>query len=316
MSTLGNALRMFAMLKSGRKLKVKEIAYELEVSEKQVKRYKEVLSEFFYIESKPGVDGGYILKDAYIPIKELLDEHEINLLKYAIDTLEDFSLETNKELKKAIDKINYSIEKTRSSNNDNYNSIIPYGRSIPINKDLQEMINSIFDALISNKEIFIEYLGNNGEVSSRTIQPYKIFSFKGEQYLVANCVLKNQIRYFKLVRIKKYNVSNKTFEKTLDVDKLIENNKKNSIGIFGGKKYNLVLEIMPPMANTIKEKLWVDNQEIVELENGKILFKATMEGLPEILSWILSMREYVKIIEPTEIKEEVKLSVEKIIKNL
>lgn len=316
MSTLGNALRMFAMLKSGRKLKVKEIADELEVSEKQVKRYKEVLSEFFYIESKPGVDGGYILKDAYIPIKELLDEHEINLLKYAIDTLEDFSLETNKELKKAIDKINYSIEKTRSSNNDNYNSIIPYGRSIPINKDLQEMINSIFDALISNKEIFIEYLGNNGEVSSRTIQPYKIFSFKGEQYLVANCVLKNQIRYFKLVRIKKYNVSNKTFEKTLDVDKLIENNKKNSIGIFGGKKYNLVLEIMPPMANTIKEKLWVDNQEIVELENGKILFKATMEGLPEILSWILSMREYVKIIEPTEIKEEVKLSVEKIIKNL
>lgn len=316
MSTLGNALRMFAMLKSGRKIKVKEIADELEVSEKQVKRYKEVLSEFFFIESKPGVDGGYILRDSYIPIKELLDEHEINLLKYAVDTLEDFSLETNKELKRAIEKINYSIEKTQISNNENYNSIIPYGRSLPMNKNLQEMIDVIFEAIISSREVFIEYLGNNGELSSRTIQPYKIFSFKGEQYLIAKCVLKNQIRYFKLIRIKKYIISNKTFKKTLDVDKLIENNKKNSIGIFGGKKYNLVLEIMPPMANTIKEKIWVDNQEIIELENGKILFKAIMEGLPEILSWILSMREYVKIIEPIEIKEEVKLSVEKIMKNL
>lgn len=70
------------------------------------------------------------------------------------------------------------------------------------------------------------------------------------------------------------------------------------------------------MANTIKEKIWVDNQEVIELENGKILFKATMEGLPEIISWILSMREYVKIIEPLEIKEEVRLSVQKIINNL
>ncbi|MFQ7565025.1 MAG: helix-turn-helix transcriptional regulator, partial [Clostridium perfringens] len=199
MSTLGNTLRMLMMLRSGRKLKVKEIAEELEVSEKQVKRYKEALSEFFYIESKSGIDGGYILRDKYIPIKELLDEHEINLLKYSIDALEDFSLESNKDLKRAIDKINYSIEKGHNSNNEKTNSIIPYGRSLPINNKLQEMIDVIFEAIISNKEVFIEYSGNNGEVSKRTIQPYKIFTFKGEQYVIANCLSKNQVRYFKLI---------------------------------------------------------------------------------------------------------------------
>ena len=209
MSTLGNTLRMLMMLRSGRKLKVKEIAEELEVSEKQVKRYKEALSEFFYIESKSGIDGGYILRDKYIPIKELLDEHEINLLKYSIDALEDFSLESNKDLKRAIDKINYSIEKGHNSNNEKTNSIIPYGRSLPINNKLQEMIDVIFEAIISNKEVFIEYSGNNGEVSKRTIQPYKIFTFKGEQYVIANCLSKNQVRYFKLIRIKGYHISNK-----------------------------------------------------------------------------------------------------------
>ncbi|WP_243455368.1 helix-turn-helix transcriptional regulator [Clostridium perfringens] len=220
MSTLGNTLRMLMMLRSGRKLKVKEIAEELEVSEKQVKRYKEALSEFFYIESKSGIDGGYILRDKYIPIKELLDEHEINLLKYSIDALEDFSLESNKDLKRAIDKINYSIEKGHNSNNEKTNSIIPYGRSLPINNKLQEMIDVIFEAIISNKEVFIEYSGNNGEISKRTIQPYKIFTFKGEQYVIANCLSKNQVRYFKLIRIKGYHISNKIFKKTLDVDKL------------------------------------------------------------------------------------------------
>ena len=150
MSTLGNTLRMLMMLRSGRKLKVKEIAEELEVSEKQVKRYKEALSEFFYIESKSGIDGGYILRDKYIPIKELLDEHEINLLKYSIDALEDFSLESNKDLKRAIDKINYSIEKGHNSNNEKTNSIIPYGRSLPINNELQKM-----KFLLSTVEIMV-----------------------------------------------------------------------------------------------------------------------------------------------------------------
>ena len=235
MSTLGNTLRMLMMLRSGRKLKVKEIAEELEVSEKQVKRYKEALSEFFYIESRSGIDGGYILRDKYVPIKELLDEHEINLLKYSIDALEDFSLESNKDLKRVIDKINYSIEKGHNFNNEKTNSIIPYGRSLPINNKLQEMIDVIFEAIISNKEVFIEYSGNNGEVSKRTIQPYKIFTFKGEQYVIANCLSKNQVRYFKLIRIKGYHISNKIFKKTLDVDKLIETIRKIALGYLEAK---------------------------------------------------------------------------------
>ena len=49
MSTLGNTLRMLMMLRSGRKLKVKEIAEELEVSEKQVKRYKEAFRNWWRI---------------------------------------------------------------------------------------------------------------------------------------------------------------------------------------------------------------------------------------------------------------------------
>lgn len=316
MSKLGNTLKMLMMLKSGRKLNVKDIAEKLEVSERQVKIYKDELSRFLYIESKPGVNGGYILKDNYIPIKELLSENEIRLLKYSIDSLEDFSLENNKELKKAIDKINYSIDKCGDTIDYGENSIIPYGRSINVDSKFQKMLDEIFEAIILNREIFIEYLGNNGLLSRRTIQPYKMFTFKGEKYLIANCLSRSQLRYFKLVRIKKYTISNKIFEKNLDVDNVIENNKRNSIGIFGGNKYKLILEIKPPMANTIKEKIWVDNQIIKELEDGKILFEATMEGLPEILSWILSMREYVKIIEPKEVKEEVKKSIKIMFENL
>lgn len=70
------------------------------------------------------------------------------------------------------------------------------------------------------------------------------------------------------------------------------------------------------MANTISERIWVDNQVITELENGSILFEATMKGGPEIISWILSMQSYVEVRDPQSLKVKLKEELEKMIKNL
>ena len=65
---LGNLLKMWFMLLDGRVRQIKDIARELEVSERQVKRYKEELAVYVDIESITGKYGGYRLRETYIPL--------------------------------------------------------------------------------------------------------------------------------------------------------------------------------------------------------------------------------------------------------
>lgn len=316
MGNLNNTLKMLFMLKSGGIIKAKDIASRLEVDEKQVRRYKENLDEFFDIQSISGKNGGYKLNATYFPFKEVLAEEEVILLKEAISSLDANYLENNPKLLKAIEKINYTIF-NNEDNEDSCEQIIPYSRVRKLEKDLKKVSEDIYKNILDNQEVIIEYKDNNGESTERRVQPYQFITYKGEKYLVAFCLLRNQIRFFKLRRISDYKITSKKFEKVIDVKKLLEDYKKNSIGIFGGKKYNLKLEIEYPMANTIKERIWVENQEVDDTTfQDRIIFKAFMTGGPEIVSWILSMGTCVKVIEPEELKQDIHKKLEEMIKNI
>lgn len=313
MSSLSNTIKMLFMLKEGKIIKKKEIAYNLEVSEKQVSRYKEALQDIFQIETINGPNGGYKLLDQYFPFKEVLTEEETTLLKIVVHNLNEGSEIEDKKLEKAIDKINYSIIK---GDNTSYSQIIPYSKIRFTDDNFIKKQRDIYESMLTSKKIIINYKGNNGLETRREVDPYKIITYKGEGYLVAYCNLKNDIRFFKLIRISEYIITSRIFIKNIDIEKVLEEYKEKNMGIYFGEEINIILEISPPMANTIKERLWVDNQEIIEIENGKIIFKAIMKNSPEIKSWILSMQSYVKIIEPISLKEEIREILNKILVNL
>ena len=315
MGHLENCLKMIYLLRTNNRIKKKELAERLEVSERQIKRYKEALDPYFDIEEKAGIYGGYKLidDDGYFPIKNLLTEHEIYLIKDFIQSIDSNFLEGNEELANAISKINFTF-----GNDSNLlsNSIIPYSRVKPMKKEDENKVLCISKSILEEIEIIINYKGNNdNSPKERRIQPYKLITYKGEKYLVAFCLLKNDIRFFKLSRIIDFKCTTIKFEKKIDINKILKEQRKNSIGIFGGKEYKLKLKIAPPMANTIAERIWVDNQKITYLDDGKIIFQATMKGGPEISSWILSMGESVQIIEPLELKEKIKDILRKMINN-
>lgn len=313
MSNLRNTLQILFLLKEGRKIKVKEIAERLEVSEKQVKRYKEILQDFFDIESIPGCDGGYIMKECFFPFHEIFKNEELMLLKYAVSTLDT---KNNKEISKIIDKLDNNIIRS-DKQTATYEELWSYSQVNGIEEKLIKTLHDINLAIFQHKIINIDYRDNNGRESNRDIEPYKYLTYKGEKYLVANCLLRNEIRFFKVRRIISYRVSIKGFNKTIDIDKYIRKQKEQGLGIYNeGKACNLVLEIKNPIANTIKERTWIENQEIEENEDGSIIFKAKVFKGAELTSWILGMREFVKILEPESLKNEVKEELKKMLDNI
>ena len=313
MGNLNNSLKMLFILKSRGLVKIKDLADELEVSSKQITRYKETLDEFFDIESITGKNGGYRLRDTYFPFKEILTEQEVHLIKEAVLSIDSSLLQNNPDLNKAIEKINYTILNDDNSSS-NYESIIPYSRIKKNDEKFKEIEDKLYSSIFGSEEAVISYKDNSGKITERTICPYQFIVYKGEKYLVAFCLLRNQIRFFKIRRIINCRLTDKKFKKDIDVKKVISDYRKNSIGIFGGEEYDLELEIKYPMANTIKERLWVDNQEVDETKyKDRIIFKAKMKGGPEIISWILSMGDCVKIIKPLKLKEEIHKKLENMI---
>ncbi|MEQ8198536.1 MAG: WYL domain-containing protein [Clostridiaceae bacterium] len=315
MSELRNLLQMLLILKRGGKVKAKIIAEKLEVKERQIRRYKETLDEFFDIESIAGPDGGYRLNQGYFPFKEILTEEEIMNIKFAISALDSFNIKDNEKLSKAIEKINFSILNNESKMNIS-EYIIPYSVPNKFTEEIVKLKDELYGAILGRRVVHIEYRDNSGNISEREVEPLKYLIYKGEFYLAANCLLRNELRYFKLARIISCQVSNRKVQYSGDIDEILKNQEKNSLGIFGGDEYNLALEIKPPLANTVRERLWVENQIIDELPDGRIIFKAKMKGGPELISWVLSMGESVKILEPQELKNKVKEKLGKMINNL
>ena len=307
MGNLENTLMMLLKLKKGNIVKKSELAKELGVSEKQISRYKKALDELFTIESIPGPTGGYKLIDSYFPFKELLTEDELLLLQYYAKSIQYID---NSKLARALDKINYSI---LNGNNQSTAEIIPFSRIK--NSNLNEMQAKAYESILYKYEIIIEYKSNQGLCTKRRIHPYKLFIYKGEYYILAKCLMKDKIRYFKLVRIKDMIVTSTKFDDDFDADTYLKKVQNNSLGIFNEKEYKLKMIVHPPMANTVSERIWVDNQIITELDDGSILFEATMKGGPEIISWIFSLRIYAEVIEPDFLKRELQEELEKMIKN-
>lgn len=313
MSNLRNTLQMLFLLKEGRKIKVKEIAERLEVGEKQVKRYKEILQDFFDIESIPGCDGGYVMREYHFPFHQIFKSEELMLLKYAVSALDT---KDTKEISKIIDKLDNDIIRG-DRENALYEELWSYSQVNGIDEKLIKTLDDVTLAILQSKVINITYRDNGGKVSNRDIEPYKYLVYKGEKYLVANCLLRNDIRYFKVRRIVDYRVSIKSFNRSIDINKYIDEQRKKGLGIYNqGEKCDLVLEIKNPIANTIKERNWIENQEIEENKDGSIIFKATVFKGAELTSWILGMREFVKILEPESLKNEIKEELKKMLDNI
>ncbi|MDR3597940.1 MAG: WYL domain-containing protein [Clostridium sp.] len=311
MDGLGNILKMIFILKTKKKVKIKSLADELDVSERQVRRYKNEIDKYFNIESITGSDGGYTLIDDYFPFKDVLTENEISKLKFLINSL---NYENSSELMEIVDKLNLRILKNEKNYLHN-EEVIHYSKPKLKLEEITKIYNKISSAIENRNEIILEYCDNHGNCSRRKVQPHKLLLFRGEYYLVSTCLLRNEIRYFKLTRIKEYIITGFIFERNIDIDEFLKEQEENNIGIYNGKEIDLELEITPPMANTIKERIWVDNQEIIEKNDGKIIYKARIKKGPEVISWILSMSDCVKVVSPESLRIEIKEKVEKILGN-
>ena len=310
MGKVNNALRMLAILRSRRKVTRRELSEELEVGIREITRYKEALEySGVTITEVKGRYGGYILEDKdYLLNLELSNLEELSLIK-AKEYLKDQGLHFYNDLSNAIEK----IKATRPKANEDINEEI-YSKGIKIRANQEEESNkwlTINDGIINSKKIRITYTNSRGEDSERVIHPYKLYTYYGSNYFVGFCEDKQELRQFKLVRIKNIDLLNEKFDKP-DFD--LKEYLSQTIGIFKDKSYDIKLKIEYPYAQGFKEYCWVDNEEVEDhINEGFIIYRATVEGKTQVIPWIMGMGTSCEVLESADLKEDIIAAFEEVL---
>lgn len=313
MGQLGNMIKMLILLKSRGKMKASELAEEIEVGERMIRRYKDEFEQAgIYIGSMRGQYGGYYLEDENFIFNLNLSTGEFAALHMANEHLNSTGFIFMKEYRDALDKINATLTGRSSISRDKY--LIDIGKpnmDIDVEKKKYTDLNAAF---ITRNKVKIKYFSLTGEgsISERIVQPYVFFMYKGFWYMAAYCENRRRVLDFKLSRIMDYKILDDKYDISEDFD-LNGYMEANSMGIFNQKEYDVKLRIEHPMATLVKETVIVENQNIIyNEEDNSIIFEATMRGLPEIISWILSMGDRVTVLEPEELRLEVEKEVIKL----
>lgn len=313
MSKAANMLKMLMLLRVRDKMKIEQLSDKLEVKPRQVRKYKDELEQVgVHIGSERGRYGGYFIERDNNILNLGIDEQEYSILKNAETILKQNNFMFSDEYQLVLDKINSNLKQQETSKNI---SELVLQSSPNINqkeeKDKYEMMQ---EAIVSEQKLEMDYFSLSSGLNKRILRPYAIYIYQGFWYVMGHCELRDEIRQFKLTRIKEFKILDESFEKPKDFS--LSNYLENTVGIiYDQEQFNVKLEIDFPMSIKVSERVWVDNQKISFREDNSIIFEAEMTGLDDLVNWVLSMGSAVKVIEPEKLKERVNEEAAKILEN-
>ncbi len=169
-----------------------------------------------------------------------------------------------------------------------------------------EHLREISRCIRNSKTIVVDYDSfATGKVSERAMDPYHLYYDDGNLYLVAYCHKHKTLRTFKINRFQAIKKIAGDFKREPDFDlkKYLEGTWRNYRGI---EEMKVKLHIDPPLARLFLETSYHGSQELEELAAGKICCRFIVYNSPEFRTWLLGWGRHVEVIEPAELRAEIK----------
>jgi predicted DNA-binding transcriptional regulator YafY len=169
----------------------------------------------------------------------------------------------------------------------------------------KEFLDQLLNAALDGNTVEMKYHSmHSGKITTRKIDPYKIWYFDNTFFLIGRCHQHNEVRMFVVDRIKKLDVTAETFPVPSDFS--LEDYMKDSFGVMHEKKEKVVVKFDKAVAQYIKERTWHESQKIKQNKDGSITATFNVAGTREIKYWVLSYGPWAEIKQPKALRDEVK----------
>jgi predicted DNA-binding transcriptional regulator YafY len=177
-------------------------------------------------------------------------------------------------------------------------------------KAFDEQLDIIFRALVDQKRVRIDYTALASEPKTHLFDPYTLVAYRGGLYLLGKSDLSDTMIYLAVERIKAITFATDeggeqlAFSLPAGYDPAIYT--EGIFGIVSGEKTTVELLILNEETETyLKSRLIHPTQSFHRRRDGKTVLSMTVRGTTELRNWILSLGPWVKVLKPTDLREEV-----------
>ncbi len=147
--------------------------------------------------------------------------------------------------------------------------------------------------------------GGNGEAKSFVFKPYTLLFNQRAWYAIGHHDGHDAVRCLKLNRFCRLELTDRRFERPeqFNVDDHLGNAWRM---IRGETSYDVELVFDAEFAETIADTHWHRTQEVMWMDDGSIHFRCTVDGLEEIVWWVMSMGPHCTVKQPPELADRVR----------
>jgi len=171
----------------------------------------------------------------------------------------------------------------------------------------REVLETLIEASAEYRIVYLRHRSiRRGTTDHYRFQPYCLEPYPdgNSLHVVGYCTNLEEMRTFKLERIRSVRLTADTFEPPADFD--IDTYTCAAWGIWGRsvkKPVSIVLVFSSSVAERVQETVWHKSQTLQERPDGSLLFRAAVVEPLEMYPWIRGWGADVEILEPKELRE-------------
>ena len=115
---------------------------------------------------------------------------------------------------------------------------------------------------------------------------------------------RDAIRHWKVDRIEAATLEELRFERPSEFD--LTSHFSKSFGVYQGDgEVHVTVRFDPAVARYVQESAWHGSQKLTKEKDGSLLADFDLDGVEEIMRWILSFGKHAVVIEPEELREKI-----------
>jgi len=267
----------------------KELAERFDVSTRTIYRDVDILSTAgIPVYTNKGNGGGISILDNYSINKTVLTDAERDSLLLALKTLQSTKYP---EIDTVLDKIGAVFKQSPATDWVDIN-FSPWGSG----PNAENKLLNIKMAILNCKVIMFDYINANGIKSQRTAEPLQL-QYNGQAwYMNAYCRTRQQVRIFRLSRIKNLTVTDNVFSR-----RPVENVVEEESRLIPQRNVTLKLRFQPEHLYRVFDDY--DEERITRNSDGSYDVTVTFPEDEWVYGYILSFGNYVEVLEPPYIRD-------------
>lgn len=172
----------------------------------------------------------------------------------------------------------------------------------------------VYEALLSQKQIKVEYKNREGTLKNYRVHVLGLVQRGSIIYLNVRINDFENLRMLALHRIQSAELLNDAtiYPKGYDIDSEM---MSGSFDFGEGKTIQLLIKLTSEAAKHLFETPLSKDQKIQILEDEQVLITANLAYTPQLKWWLLALGSGVEVIEPIELRQEIKSSLQNTLKH-